>query len=361
LKQKTNQIKNIIFTVPTLNGGGAERIIVNYIRSLDINKFKISLILNLKMGEFLDYIPKYVNIVELNTKKTRQSFFKMYSVLKDMDIDLLVSTTNRMNILVLILSIFIKRKFKICLYEPSLPSAQFGQKYLPKYYLILMKLLYNHSDYIIAQTKLMGKELTDYYRVAKEKIIVTSNPIDTKFIQDNIKNINNPFNQNKINIIASGRIREEKGYEFLLRSFSKVIKKNVQFRLTILGTIGDTDYMKKLKGLIDDLNIIKYIEFVGFKKNPFPYYKYADLLVLSSKWEGLPNVVLEALYLQTPVVVTNCVDYFYEIIDEGVNGFIVDYGNEDNLCDRILRYDKLEVESNRLELPDYNKIFYAMK
>jgi len=117
--------------------------------------------------------------------------------------------------------------------------------------------------------------------------------------------------------VASGRIREEKGYKFLLKSFMEVIKINPRYRLHILGGIGNGQYMEELKQFINDNGLQKYVLFLGFKINPFHYYKFADLFVLSSKWEGLPNVVLEALYLQTPVVVTACIPYFRKLIKSG--------------------------------------------
>ena len=162
----------------------------------------------------------------------------------------------------------------------------------------------------------------------------------------------------KINIIASGRLREQKGFEFLLRSFNKVIKNNQQFILHILGEDDNNGlYNKELNILSKTLGIANNVVFHGFIHNPFLYYKYADLFVLSSKWEGLPNVILEALFVQTPVVVTDCIPYFHEILTEGKNGFIVNYGDEQTFADRIMQYKELNVNSDVVNMPDYDKFF----
>ncbi len=358
-QNKKNRLR-ILFVIPTLNGGGAERVIVNYIRSLDQNIYGIALLLVNRTGEFLSLIPDHVNIVDIGKSKTRYGLFKIIKQIKNIEPELIVSTTNRMNILVLLASFFISRRIKICLYEPSMPSAQFENNYLPKYYLVLMKLLYRFSDFIIAQTTAMGNEIIEYYWVDKDKIMVTSNPIDTKLIDESIRGQNNPFNGKFINIVASGRIREEKGYEFLLKAFEKVIKYDTKYRLHILGTVGDKNYMKKLNKIIDENNLNNFVQFLGFQINPFPFYKYADLFILSSRWEGLPNVVLEALYLKTPVIVTDCIPHFRELITDGKNGYVVKYGDELDLSQKMQKYPKLKVESGVLELPDYNKIFYNM-
>ncbi len=357
---KNNSKLKILFTIPTLNGGGAERVFVNYIRSLDIEGYDISLLLINKTGEFLRFIPKYVNIVNLGKSKTRFGFFKLLKSIKKINPQLIVTTTNRMNILVLFISFFISRNIKICLYEPSMPSAQFGEKYLPRYYLWLMKLLYPIADFVIAQTNEMKNEISDYYFVKKGKILVTSNPIDTKLIDKQVSQYENPYDKCNINIVASGRIREEKGFDFLLKSFAKVVEKNKKFKLHILGAIGNKSYMNELQNIIQEHHLRNHVEFIGFKSTPFPYYKHADLFVLSSRWEGLPNVILEALYLQTPVVVTDCIPYFRELIDEGKNGYVIKYGDETNLSKKIQEYYNLEVKSNMLDLPDYNEIFYDL-
>lgn len=358
-KNHNSRLK-ILFTIPTLNGGGAERVFVNYIRSLDIKRYDISLLLIHKIGEFLELIPKYVNIIDLGMSKTRYGLFKLLKSIKNIDPDLIVSTTNRMNILILMTSFFIKRNIKICLYEPSMPSAQFGAKYLPRYYLLLMKILYKRSDYIIAQTDEMKSEIVDYYLVSSKKIIVTINPIDTALIDEQIINSDNPYNQSYINLVASGRIREEKGFVFLLNAFARVVKNNKKFKLYILGGIGSDSYMIEMQNIIQKYNLKNNVQFIGFKSNPFPYYKNADLFILSSKWEGLPNVVLETLYLETPVIVTDCIPFFRRLIVEGVSGFIVPYGDEIYLSQKIQQYSNLKVQPDMLDLPNYNKIFYDL-
>jgi glycosyltransferase involved in cell wall biosynthesis len=262
--------------------------------------------------------------------------------------------------LVVFASFFIPKRIKTCLYEPSMPSAQFQEKHLPQYYRWLMKVFYRFSDYIIAQTEDMKNEIEQYYSKPKEKIIVTINPIDTALIAKQVTNAKNPYNSKYINIIISGRISDEKGQVFLLKSFAKIVKNNPKYKLHILGNVSNQTYMKQVEKIITENNLQNNVEFMSFKLNPFPYYKFADLLVLSSKWEGLPNVVLEALYLQTPVVVTDCIPYFYKLIHEGKNGYVVKYGDEDDMADKIQKFHNLNVEKDFLNLPNYNKIFWEM-
>jgi len=354
---KNNKI-NILFVIPSLNGGGAERVFVNIIRTIDNQKFNKKLLLIDDSGVFVNLIPSDVEIINIKTMQTRFSFFPLLKNIKSLNPQIIVSTTNRMNILLLLVSIFVKKGNKFVVREPNMPSAQFNNKQLPRYYKWLTKLLYPKADFIIAQTESMKKEIIQFFNISDSKIKVLTNPIDTKYINDNVENAKNPYNNKKLNIIASGRLREQKGFEFLFRSFHNVIKKNQQFMLHILGEDDNNGrYKQVLINLSKTLDIEDKVVFHGFINNPFPYYKYADLFVLSSKWEGLPNVVLETLFLQTPVVVTDCIPYFHEILEEGKNGFIVKYGDEQIFADRIMKYKDLSVNSDIVNIPDYDNFF----
>jgi len=349
---------NILFVIPSLNGGGAERVFVNIIRTIDDQKFNKKLLLIDDSGVFVKLIPPDVEIIAMQSRQTRFSFFQLLKNINLLNPQLIVSTTNRMNILLLLVSIFLKNRTKIVVREPNMPSAQFNNKQLPLYYIWLIKLLYPKADFIIAQTEAMKKEINQVFNIPLSNIVVLTNPIDTRYINDNVKKAKNPYNNKKINIIASGRLKKQKGFDFLLRSFHNVVRNNQQFMLHILGEDDDNGiYKQELISLSETLDITDNVVFHGFINNPFPYYKYADLFVLSSKWEGLPNVILEALYLKTPVVVTDCIPYFHEIIEEGKDGFIVNYGDEKTIADRIMRYTELNIDSNIVHTPDYNKFF----
>ena len=197
---KSNKI-NILFVIPSLNGGGAERVFVNIIRTIDDQKFNKKLLLIDDSGVFVNLIPSDVEIITMKSKKTCFSFFSLLKNIKSLNPQIVVSTTNRMNILLLLVSIFIKNRVKIVIREPNMPSAQFNNKQLPRYYLWLIKLLYPKADFIIAQTKTMKKEINQVFNIPLSKIVVLTNPIDTRYINDNVINAKIPYNNKKINNI----------------------------------------------------------------------------------------------------------------------------------------------------------------
>jgi len=352
-----NLVPKICFILPNLNVGGAERVVINIINSLDKEKFIIYLVVIDKIGQLEELIPTHIHVVNLNVTRTRFSFNKMYSAINKIKPDLLFSSTNRTNILVLGSALFLRFKPKIVIREPNSPYAQFKLKQLPNYYIFLITLLYRRATAIIAQTDSMKLEIQKYFKIPEEKISVIMNPVDYNYIDKMVQTGKNPYLTDSINVIASGRICKQKGFDFLIKSFRKVIDKNSHYKLYIIGSVDDKKYKRELDELIDELKLNKFVFFQGFQENPYPYYKYADLFVLSSRWEGLPNVVLESLYLKTPIIVTNCIPYFEKLIMQGKNGFIVNYGDEDTMADRILRYKSLSVKKQKNICIDVNELF----
>lgn len=347
MSKDNTKLTTILFILPNLNSGGSERVIVNIIRSLNCSEYNICLVLINKIGELIDLVPSEVKIVDLGIKRTRYSFFKMLIAIHKIKPEVIFSSTNRTNILLLATSYFFIYKSKIIIREPNSPYAQYILKKLPRYYIFLIKLLYHKANIVIAQTESMKNEINKYFKIPESKIKVITNPIDHQYIDSQLQSSKNPYPQEFVNVVASGRIVKQKGFDFLIKAFRRVVDENNNFRLYILGSEGDGKYKRNLVSLINELELNGHIFFEGFQSNPFVYYKYADLFVLSSRWEGLPNVVLESLYLNTPVVVTNCIPFFNEILVNGQNGYIVEFDNEKEFASRILQYGNLKVNSMR--------------
>ena len=135
-------------------------------------------------------------------------------------------------------------------------------------------------------------------------------------IFDKVKNCKNPYNKDEVNIIVSGRIREEKGQDFILKSFKKIVESIPKIKLNIIGDIGDIDYYNKLQKIIIEQDIDSYIQFLGFKENPYPYYKYADLL----SQKGASEIIL-GRELNIPKTISYLAEYYKAAIGTKVEEF----------------------------------------
>lgn len=324
--------QKILFTLPNLNGGGAERVIINIIKTLDKDKFDIKLLLIDKIGVYFEYVPEYVEIISLDVKRTRNALPKLIKKINEINPDIVFSTLNRMNLLVLMASFFISNNIKIYVREPNLPSAQIKNNNFTWWYKTMIKLLYPRAYKIVAQTPQMNKEIHKYFGVKKEKIVTLINPIDKETIDKNLQNSTNPFEDGYKNFVAVGRLSHQKGFDLLIEVFAKLINDKKNYRLYILGEGEDR---KKLEELIKKFKLENNVYLLGFQNNPHKYIKYSNGFILSSRWEGLPNVVLESMYIGTPVVMTKVNEYCERLIVE--NGFGVILENILDMKNNILQ------------------------
>ena len=317
--------------------GGAERVTVNILRQINKDKYDIVLLMVKKEGVFLDDIPSYVRIENMNSSKTIFTLLKVRKFIKLYQPDILYSTMLMTSIISAFSIKNLKKKPYLIMRHPTSPKVLIEEKSLSWYRRVLLEYIYRHcANEIISQTPEMKNELIKYHLIHKKKITVFLNPLDTELIDKKIKDIKNPFEEDKINIVSAGRITYAKAFDTLLYAFEKVILKNKNYRLHILGQ--DDGESQKIFELLEKLNLKKYVKFYGFQSNPYSFFYFSDLYVLSSRREGLPNAVLENLYLKKPIVATNCISFMNELIDENINGYIVDVDNVDMLSEAILNF-----------------------
>ena len=332
--------KKIVFFMANLVSGGAERVTVNIIKQLDKNRFDIFLVMVSKEGVFLEEIPTYVKIINLNAKKTLFSIFKFRKAIQNIQPNIIYSTMTHTSIAQYLALLGIKDKPFIVLRNatsPKLLAQEGGHK---KSWRFLFKRAYQSADRILAQTPEMKEEIVEYYRVSPEKVDIFINPINEDEINNKINNIQNPFNKEKINVVAAGRLTYAKAFDVLLDAFALVIKEDNKFVLHIIGRDdGEKELLLKKQ---KELNLEKNVNFLGFQSNPYRFFYFSDLFVLSSRREGLPNALLENLYLKKPVISTKCIPFIYTLIEDGENGFLVDVENSEELASKILDFRKLK-------------------
>lgn len=348
----------ILIFAPNLNGGGAERVLVNYLSNLDYHKFSVTLVLAERKGVFLNLVPEEVNVISLNKRKTVFCFNKLRKLIIKLKPDIVYSTLIRTHIVLTLSLLALVTKPRLILRSPNSPKLLKEHKMLNFVQDRLLNYCYRRADFVIAQTPEMKPELIKYHRVDAKKIKVVMNPLDKVNIDVLSKVGEAPFDFNKINVVAAGRIIKQKGFDVLIESFNLVLKKNKKFHLHILGedVVGE---LSQLKERAKELEIEQHITFHGFQENPYIFYKHADLFVLSSRWEGLPNTVLENLYMNKPIIATRCIPSLNALISNGVNGWLVDVENVEELAIAILDYNLIKMKNNSslLGLTDINQLF----
>lgn len=352
--------RKIAFVIPKLGGGGAERVVLTILRYIDKNKFDVHLILIHETGDYMNDIPREVNIHVLKTKKLRYSAFELISVIRKLNPNIIFSTIRGMSILIGLIRPFISKDIKVVFREMNTPSQSI--KYTSSLGLlkIVYKTVYKQADKIVCQSNYMKKDFIEYLGYKEEKLVQIYNPLDINMIDSMIMNTDSPFpNRNVRNIISVGRLSEQKNFEVLIDSLSEFNNKNENI---VVWVLGDGPKKKELISYAREKKVDDIIKFVGRKKNPYRWMKHADLFILHSNYEGLPNVLIEAIACGCPPIVTIHPGGTKEIMKiAGLEDRIVSKLNwDEKWFDKIQfkQVDKIRKEFSVLTIiKDYEKLF----
>ena len=333
--------KHIALFISSMRGGGAERVTLNLGTEFAKLGHKVDLILVTKEGPYLKEVPEYIRVLSFFVPfrkrfRTLLNTFPLAIYLRREKPDVVLSAMNHCNVVALIAKILSGAKTRAAISEHNTFSIAgktlgfFKRMITPK----LMRLLYPKADTIIAVSKNVADDLAQSIGIPRERIEVIYNPVISPEIYEKAKEkINHPYfpsSSLKI-IIGVGRLTEQKDFPTLIKAFAKV-KQKIDANLIILGEGEDR---KKLEKLIENLNLKEYIDLPGFVKNPYAFMAKADLFVLSSKWEGLPTTLIEAMACGTPVVSTDCPSGPAEILENGKYGKLVPVGDVEALAEAM--------------------------
>ena len=203
-----------------------------------------------------------------------------------------------------------------------------------------VKFTFRFADIVIAQQEEMQQEIINEYPVPAHKVVALQNPVDF----ENIKlqaNQPSPYTDGCDLIryvwVARFSATGTKGQDVLAKAFALVYKKNPKARLYYVVNCYESDFLQNVKSIIEDAGITSYVNFVGFDSNPYKWIKHADCFVLPSRVEGLPNALVEAMYLEKPVVSTRCLPIIDRMIDDGVNGYRVEVEDHEAMAEAMIK------------------------
>jgi len=318
--------KSILFILPDLNAGGAERIVTTIANHLPREKFSPSILLLRKEGLYLDFLQNDVEIIDIKTPRIRHALKPILKQIRKRKPDIVFSGFGEVNAY---LSLFIKLfpKTKFIARETNVVSQHVTRKEIRFFYKF-----YNNYDKIICQSDDMMNDLVENFKIKKDKLIKINNPVDFNFIQEKLENATKPesYQEGFKNVVAIGNLSSRKGFDNLLKVFSNLKDKDIL--LHILGDGRDKELLHQMKSDFGLENVI----FHGAQKNPYPFLKFADLFVLSSRYEGFPNVLLEAGACGTYALANNCKGGINEIIQPKINGEISDIENHEAFATKIV-------------------------
>ena len=324
----------ITFLIGSLSGGGSEGVCVNVANGLAARGWNVNLVcMNLDRKEHLDKISEKVNLINLKISRFTLSFIPILRYLKKNNTEYVVCFHYFFASQLVLQKFLLKNQFKIIARNNTslLQDAKyyFNSKILNKLIFKLVKILYHRVDYSIAQCEDMKFDLIKNFNFTSSKVKVILNPVSYE--------IENSYKSTKILkenfILVVGRLSKEKRHDIAIKVFAKVKEKFPDLKLKIAGQGREEDFLKKVakKNRVDNS-----VEFLGFQKDLISFYKKARLTLMTSSYEGFPNVLIESITLGTPVVSFDCPTGPREIIQDGINGFLVD-NDEVSLEKKIIK------------------------
>ncbi|SEM27744.1 Glycosyltransferase involved in cell wall bisynthesis [Syntrophus gentianae] len=317
--------RKILFLIPNLGGGGAERVFLHLLNNLDRLKFDFHLCVLRQEGPFFSELSSDVTVINLNTS-LRRSLFKVADTIRNLHPDVVLSNVCFMNLITGFARMYLPNQIPLYLArESGIPSQRkllYKNKFL-RYIELLYRLSYRLFDGIICQSDDMLFDVHKMYGVPQRKLIKINNPVDIDHIQRLANDIvATKFLPDKTNLLAVGRLNQQKGFDLLLQAMA--LTKNKRLHLHILG---EGDEYGKLRSHAEELRLSDRVTFHGFCKNPYAYMAAADVFVMTSRYEGFPNAMVEAMALGCPTVAFQCQGGLNEIIKNCMNGYSVEFGN----------------------------------
>ena len=335
------QKKKILIRIGSLRHGGAEKVLVTFLKNLPQEKYEVDLLLNLYSGKYLNEVPAWINIVYLNKGE-------MITTNRIQDIPEKAARVVYQKIL---------NKFPEFLYKGKLKGKKYDIEFAAIHGMrdeILnsplkssKKVVWIHND--LSQVKnYTDEEICKFFgfdsimvisekieqlfinlaknETEKQKIIRIYNPLDTNEILIKAEKtvINYQFDPQIPTFISVGTVFPQKGFDRLLKVHKKLLKEGLKHRLLIVGDGYDFENIKNLKTALD---VDDTVTMFGFTDNPYPYFKNADFYILSSRYEGFPTVLFEAIILKKKIITTD-VSGVNEMLNHGELGLITENSEE---------------------------------
>jgi glycosyltransferase involved in cell wall biosynthesis len=342
----------IALLLPSLANGGAERVMLNIAHGLvERDDVAVDLVLTQAVGPYLEQVSPKVNVVNLDSKRIFYSIIPLIRYLRAVRPAAVLSALDTTN-LILIWAVALARVETrvVVSVHCNFSSALKGQKNFRSRLLpYLVRRSYPYADKILTVSEGVASDLVSSTGLSRELLTVQVNPVITpELMHKSEQPCEHSWlcdNRGPV-VLATGRLTYQKNFDLLLRAFA-IVRQSIDARLIVLG---EGEELAALQSLAEQLEVTDQVDFPGFVENPYSYMSAASLFVLSSHFEGLPTVLIEALQCGVPVVSTDCPSGPEEILEGGRLGTLTQPGDVSALAEamvRSLRSDRSRTEKSR--------------
>lgn len=322
--------KKILLLVPNLTVGGAERFMSLLANSLDKSKFEVHLGAINGANRFFA-IDEAVHYYDLATVRVRHAVWRIRNLIKKVEPEVVLCTQPELNLVMGMFRFLFPGNFKLIARESTILKSLLIHSpnlKLPTFLNSLYKWFLPNIDTVVCQSEDMRASLLEM-GVRHPNILVINNPVDVEAALEKGKVVY----PEAFDIVTVGRLSYEKGYDNLIKLvhlYQEKYKRTI--RIAIIGEGAERPMLEKH---IEELGLEQNIFLLGWQKNPFQFYKKAKFFLMTSHYEGFPNVLTEAGCVGLPSVAFDAPGGIKEIIQNGKNGFMVEVGNMELMVDTI--------------------------
>lgn len=337
----------IAFFLPSLCGGGAERVILNLSHGMTERGLPVDLVLAAADGALLEQVPPAVRLVDLRAPRVLRSLGPLSGYLRRERPKVLVSSMGHANLVALWAAKLAGQATPVIVTQHNTLSQETRQDnwLAARLWPPVLRLFYPWADSVVAVSRGVADDLARTSGLLRERVEVVYNPVITPTMLALARQTSDhPWlapGQPPV-ILGIGRLTRQKDFFTLLRAFAEV-RQRWTGRLIILGEGEDR---LALEALARELGVANDVALPGFQENALAYLAGSAVFVLSSAWEGLPTVLIEALAVGTRVVSTDCPSGPREILQDGRLGALVPVGDAPALAAAIL--DAVERPANAI-------------
>ena len=335
---KTGPRPDVAIFLRDLNGGGAERMMVNLASGMQTQGASVELVVAVAEGALREIVPATLPLVTFDSRRTLRSILPLARYLRRRRPRSLLASQVHVNVTAVLAGLVARARTRVAVSERNTTSidrhASAGLFVTLAHRLV--PLLYRRADAIIAVSEGVADDCAGFARLERSRIDVINNPVVTaEFPRRWNAPIDHPWfaAPSPPVVLGVGRLCPQKRFSLLIDAFARV-RRHRAARLVILGEGSDR---AELEAQTRSLDVAADVSLPGFVIDALPYMRRAAVLALSSRWEGSPNVLVEALACGTPVVATDCPHGPRETLAGGTYGGLVPMDDPDALAEAIVR------------------------
>jgi len=333
-------MKKIMFLIPSLNLGGAERITVNLANEFSKMNYEVFVITLYSDGFFKNELFEIVNHISLNIKRARNAILPLNKLIKKNNPNFCISMTREISITCgIVFKLFNLNNSKLIIREASpFFFNEINNQYFSKgLYLKILKFSYSSANGFIANSNLTLTTFLENSLIhLKTKKEIIGNPV----ILDNYSNVNkSKKNTHPISFVSVGRLHKVKDHNTLIKAFNIFVKKNPH---SVLNIYGEGPERNNLEVLINKLKLNNNVFLRGRVVKPVDYIKKSDVFILTSKHEGFGNVLVEAMYSKVKIICSNSLLNGNELVYDKKCFTFFEFGNFLDLSSKIFKVSREE-------------------